>query len=90
LSQLAAPLADRKSALPKTEKKMKTATRPMNEPISGLRTTLPIEDVAAGGAIVVFADGWSSVIDFMAFSSANGASRPGRAKARAGHGYGDP
>jgi hypothetical protein len=52
LSQLAAPLADMKSAPPKNEKNANTAIKPMNEPISGRRTTLPIEDGATGGAIV--------------------------------------
>src|SRR6185436_18145779 len=71
LSQLAAPLADMKSAPPKTEKNTKTATRPMNEPISGLRTRPPIEGAVAGGATggtAVFAGDWSRAIDFMCSS----------------------
>jgi hypothetical protein len=41
LSQLAAPPADMKFSPPKTEKKAKTAMRPINEPVSGRRTRLP-------------------------------------------------
>ena len=67
LSQLAAPPAVRKFAPPKIEKKAKTAIRPMNEPISGRRTRLPIEVLEDREASVVVAssDDWLRVSDFI-------------------------
>jgi hypothetical protein len=40
-SQDAAPLTEAKLTLPKTVKKVKTAVRPRNEPVSGRRSTAP-------------------------------------------------
>jgi hypothetical protein len=64
LSQLAAPPAERKFSPPKTEKNTKTATRPMNDPVSGRRASAPndsVEEVEADGSAAIFDDGFDGV-----------------------------
>ena len=64
LSQLAAPPAERKFAPPNTEKNTKTATSPMNDPVSGRRASAPNENVEAGragGSAAIFDDEFDGV-----------------------------
>src|SRR5579863_7355076 len=64
LSQLAAPPAERKFAPPKTEKKTKTATRPMNDPVSGRRASAPSEnddEGKVGGSAAIFDDAFDGL-----------------------------
>src|SRR5271166_6133460 len=71
LSQLAAPPADRKFSPPKTEKKTKTATRPMSDPVSGRRTSAPsdgVEEGEADGSAATLDDGLEG-LDVMGTSS---------------------
>src|ERR1700722_14870455 len=61
LSHLAAPPAERKFSPPNTEKKTKTATRPMNDPVSGRRASAPsdsVEEFGTDASATIFGDGF--------------------------------